>query len=974
MSDLKNWQMRARRHLANPKLVISDALDMLERATEGTLDISSAVSPYMHSLETSAVNASALYLEQEAEHRRTYPSLAQTQEDLYRHMSNEDYAGRFSQPAKATFTFMMSLEEVRARAVDVDGTGIRKLTIPRHTQISVANTVFTMQYPIDIRIMPHGGLSVVYDNSKPSPLYALESNVVAYSIRRWAAEGAEQEYLTLQVPIYQLDIESHNYTTNRAQLSEQNYAFSDNFHFARVFRSLPSGQWQEIRTTHTDQVFDPTVPTAVLKVVGQQLLVRIPQVYQTTGLIDSELRVDIYTTRGPMELTLSDYQVNQYVARWQDLDRHGADPHAEALTRLSDMAVFSDNSVAGGRRPMLLNELRERVVTNSLGKVNVPITMVNIGSRLADMGYDMVLDIDHITNRQFLATRSLPDPVNATTISGAGCTMMTMTESMENLAKLPTVRDNGERITILPDTLFQNVNGMISIVPKPVIDSLNAMPIDVRARRINEASYLYTPFHYVMDMTNDRFEYRPYYLDSPEILHRNFVWENPTAGIEVAVRNSQISRVAEGYLVTIVVRGGQSWKDLQDSQIFCQLGFYPTNERNRAYQNGTLAGFTASGERIYTFLIGTNYDLDASDSLRVETFQMFDDPVHVYGCPLELDFEVFFAVNQLVIEDFRPSSIDEEMGKNILPSDAIGLSQERIRVRLGHALDGLWTASRSVASPYHYRRHLTDVPAVYEQTVYKRDPVSGAIEFTIDPDTNNVEFVILHSKGDPVLNDQGEAVIKYYAGDVMYDIEGNPVIESSRRVLRQIDLFLVDGVYWFANDQGSLDYRAQIPGVIVGWLREDIAQVQGFLLEKTKLFFYPKSTLGNVNVKVMENRTVSINSAQSFMVNFHLSGTAYRDAELRASLTAAAKRVIHEQLQKAVVASSDIIAALREQVSGDAISVSISGLGGATPYEAVTLIDHSARLSIRKKAVAKADGTIGVEDDVAVNFIAHTST
>ncbi len=974
MSILNDWQTRARRHMANPKLVVSDALDMLERATQGTMDIASPVSPYMHSLETSAVNASALYLEQEAEHRRTYPSLAQTQDDLYRHMSNEDYAGRFSQPARATFFIMMSLEEIRAKAVAVDSTGVRKLTIPRHSQVTVANTVFTMQYPIDIRIMPHGGLSVVYDNSKPSPLYSLESNVVKYSIRRWAADGVDQEYLSLEVPLFQLNIESHNYTTNRSQLSEQSFAFTDNFHYARVFRSRADGSWEEIRTTHTDQVFDPSVPTAVLKVIGQQLLIRIPQVYQTTGQINSELRVDIYTTRGPMEMSLSDYQVGQYVARWQDLDNTVPDVHAEAFARLAHMAIFSDSTVSGGRPPMSLSALRERVVTNSLGKVNVPITTVNIGSRLADMGYDMVLDVDNITNRQFLATRSLPDPSNMNTISGAGCTMLTMTESMENLAKLPTVKDNGERITILPDTLFQNVNGMISIVPQPVIDSLNSMPIDVRARRINENNYLYSPFHYVLDMTNDRFEYRPYYLDNPEILHRNFVWENPTAAIEVAVRRSQITRVEDGYLITLVVRGGDTWKNLQDDQIFCQLGFYPTNERNRAYQNGSLAGVTESGDRVYTFLIGTEYDLDSTDSLRVNTFQMFDDPVHVYSCPLELDFEVFFAVSQLVVEDFQPSSIDAEMGTNILPDDAIGLSQERLRVRLGHALDGLWTASRSVASPHHYRRHLSDVPAVYEQTVYKRDPESGAIEYVINEDTGEVEFVVLHEKGDPVLNDQGEPVIKYYAGDVMYDIEGNPIIESSRRVLRQIDLFLIDGVYWFATDQASLDYRAQIPGVLVGWLQQDIAQVQGILLEKTKLFFYPKSTLGNVNVKVMENRTVSINSAQSFMVNFHLSGTAYRDAELRASLTNVAKQVIHQQLQNAVVSTSDIIAALRDQVASDAISVSVSGLGGETPYDTVTLMDHSARLSIRKKAVAKADGTIGVEDDVAVNFVAHTNT
>ena len=974
MSNVPDWQIRARRHLANPKLVIGDALDALEAATEGRLDITTPVSPYMHLLEAGAVNASALWLEQEALHRRMYPSMALTQDDLYRHMSNEDYASRFSQPARATFQFMMSLEEVRARAVEFGISGVRKLTIPRHTNIEVAGTVFTMQYPIDIRIMPHGGLSVVYDNSRPSPIHALDSNVVRYSIRRWRTNDVDQEYLAIEVPVYQLKIESHEYSTSRAALSEQSYTFGDNFHYARVFTNNSQGQWVEIRTTHTDQVFDPSVPTAVLKVDGQVLTIRIPQIYQTTGTLVSELRVDIYTTRGPIEMTLSDYQVSSFQAHWTDLDQTGSNPYVDALIRLNDMALFSESTVSGGRRPMSLSALRERVITNSLGKVNVPITSVNIGSRLADLGFDMVLDVDNVTNRQFLATRSLPENATLNTISGAGCTMLTMTESMENLGKLTSVVDNGERITILPQTLFQNVNGVITIVPQPVINSINALPLDVRARRINENNFLYTPFHYVMDMTNDRFEYRPYYLDNPSILHKNFVTENPTGTIEVAVRSYQISRVDDGYLITLVVRGGQSWKDLQDSQVYCQLGFVPSGERLRAYQNGTLAGLTAAGDRVYTFLIGTDYDLDANDALRVSTFQMLDDPVHVYGCPLELDFDVFFAVSQLVIEDFAPSTIDEDMGLNLLPDDAIGLSHERLRARLGKSMAGLWTASRSVASAQHYRRYLSDVPAVYESTVYRRDPVSGAIDYTIDPDTGDVQFVVLHAKGDPVLNDQNEPVMKYFAGDVMHDVEGNPIIESTRRVLRQIDIFLVDGVYWFASEQASLDYRAEIPGVILGWLENDISQVKGLLLEQTSLFFYPKSTLGNVNVKVMEDRTVSINSSQSFMVTFHVTGTAFRDAELRASLTRVATQVIHEQLQNAIVSHSDIVAAIRDQVGSDAIGITVTGLGGATPYDTISLTDHSARLSIRKKAVAKADGTIGVEDDVSVNFLMHSPT
>ncbi|WJJ54907.1 virion structural protein [Xanthomonas phage RTH11] len=969
MVSIPDWTANARRHLANPQLVITDALDQLEATFNGTIDIVNPTNPYMHLIEAGAVNVSALFLEQEATNRRMYPSMSMSQEDLYLHMSNADYANRFAQPARTTFRLYLSQGEIYQRAVAVGNTGTRKIVIPRHTQFKVAEVTFTMQYPIEIRIGTHNALSVVYDTTKASPLQQLVSNIVPSATVIYNGET----FLRIDIPVYQMTLQSQRFSLNRSQLAERTFGFTDAFHYARAFYTNSAGQWVEMITTHTDQVFDPNKPTAVLQVIGQNVQVRIPQVYLTTQMVDTEIRLDIYTTKGPLEMILSDYTDSQFEAKWLDMDAVSEEIYVAPLKAFNTYVLFSDETVVGGRTQLTLAELRERVITNSLGKVDVPITNVNIGSRLADMGYDMVLDIDNITNRQFLATRSLPEPIDGSTVSGAGCTMLTMTESMENLAQLSTVTDNGERITMLPSTLYQNINGLISIVPQTTIDSLNAMSIDVRARRINENNYLYSPFHYVLDMTNDRFEHRPYFLDAPSITSKSFVAENPTAVISVGVKSYQISRVPEGYLITLVLRSGQTWKDLEDSQVYCQLGFYPTGERNRAFQNGTLAGKTEAGERVYTFLIGTNYDLDVTDSLIVDTFQMFDDPVHTYACGLTTDFDVFFAIAQVAIEGFEPSTVDEDMGKNILPADALGLSQERLSVELGAAMQGLWAASRSVPSSQDYMRYAGDVPAVYENTIYKTDPQTGAWEWVVN-DAGDVEFVVLHAKGSPMLDDQGNPVIRHYAGDVMMDVEGNPIVVSSRRMLRQVDLFLIDGAYWFATDAPTVDYREQVPGTIVGWLREDIALVQDALLEQTSLFLYPKATLGNINVKVMEDKTVSINSAQSFSVTFYLSGSQYRDAALRTALTNAAISVIHEQLQNSVVSISGIISALQLQVSGDSIAVQVSGLGGADGYDTVTLIDHSARLSIRKKAVAKADGTIGVEDDVMVAFVQHSST
>lgn len=966
-TKIRPWIDHVRRHINNPTLAVSASLDQLESYYKGEIDIASPISPFMALLETTAVNVTALAEEMDASVRRMYPSMARDENDLYLHMSGEDYANRFAQPAMATFVIGLGLDDIYQHAVDEpNNSGVRRLTIPANTTIRVAGISFTMQYPINIRIMPHGGLSVTYDNTVNSPIQSLATNVVTTSTRRLE----DVDFLMMSLPIYQLSVQSQIISTNQSQMVSQSFSFAGKFHYARAFLSDGQGQWREIRTTHTDQVYDPTVVTATLKVRNGVLDFGIPLVYTTNGMVRTELRLDIYTTEGPLDIDLGDYTAGQYTATWRDLNNRNLDQYGAALTKITTYSVYSDDKVSGGRDPLSFEELRQRVITNSLGKANVPITSINVGTRLADMGYEMVLDVDNVTQRQFLATRALPPPADGSTISGAGCTMMTLNESMSRLSEHSTVRDNGLRVTILPDTLYQNVNGTLAIVPQPVVDSINQLPVDVRARRINAAEFLYSPFHYVLDMNDDRFDHRPYYLDAPFIETKGFVEQNPKALLSVSMKSYQIRRVPEGYLLTIVVRSGTSWKNMLDEQVYCQLAFTPYGERDRAYQNGTLAGFTEDGERIYTFLINTDYDLDRNHNLMVDSFRMFNDPAPRYPCPLSSTFDVFFCVSGVIIEDFEPSAIDTNMGTNILPVDAIGVTHENLNIVLGKSLDGMWSSSRSVAGPNDYERWLDDVPALYTQTVYDIDPVTGAKKYVIE--NGQVRFLVLHEIGDPVLDDQQNPVIKHYAGDVKLDSDGQPIVRSTRQMVRQIDLYMVDGIYWFADDAVTSAYRQELADVIVGWLENDIATVQSQLLEKTRLYFYPKSSMGNVAVRVLEGRQIYMSAPQRFAVTFYLNGSAYSDAALRTALKDAAARVINNALQSSTVTMSDIVTAMRNSVMGDAIGVSVTGLGGSTPYDTVTLLDNSARLSVRKKAVAGADGTISVEDDIDVAYVRHT--
>ena len=72
-------------------------------------------------------------------------------------------------------------EEIKQKAVKEPGTGgTRRLTIPAFTKVTVSDTQLTLLYPIDIRIMPHGGYNITFNTSAISPLARVENNMLEW--------------------------------------------------------------------------------------------------------------------------------------------------------------------------------------------------------------------------------------------------------------------------------------------------------------------------------------------------------------------------------------------------------------------------------------------------------------------------------------------------------------------------------------------------------------------------------------------------------------------------------------------------------------------------------------------------------------------------------------------------------------------------------------------------------------------------
>lgn len=948
----------------DPARVHKAQLELIELAYQGQLDLVDPTNPFIKLLELNAVTTAAWFRRDERMLRKVYASMAQSYSDLYRHMSNEDYVGRFSSPATdAVFKLNLHESEIIAKSVPVGDTGSRKLIIPRYTTIQVADTTFTLQYPIEIRIMAHGGLRVVYDTSVVSPLQNLETNGLTWMV---TLQG-DLRLLVIDVPLWQFQRTVYTDTINPSTPFKKSYALTDQFYYCRVFGIGSAGQRVEYDITHSEEVYDPRRVTALLQLTEGSLSVEIPAVYYTSNLLRSRIQIEIYTTKGQLRLDLGTYNTSAYILNWgDDFNASGDSVYSAPLNTLEITGVYSTTLIDSGANQLDFATLQQRVIDNAT-RVSLPITDAQLRAKLNLRGYDLLLNLDDLTKRTYLATRLLPSNPNDAFTVGASCSIDTVQSTLKFLTSLPTVKDNNNRITIMPDTLYKYEAGVPKLVGVGQRPDQLAGSTEALLTMINEGQYAYSPFHYVLDTNFDTFNVRPYYLDSPEVLGRVFNLENDTTQLSVSTRQYGIERDQEGYRLLVSSKVGPNYKALPLEQLYVQLRFRPANERDWAYVNGQFLG-EFEGDYYWEFRLDTTFDIDDKDRIILNNFAMYIEGPRDFATDLTTTFEIIYLVSDYSVVGLRNSDIDNVLGRHLLPEAVVGITYESVTLSLGYAMKSLWTNARSVAGDIEYQRYEADVPWVWETTVLKRDAAGNIALEIID---GQIQHTVLHRAGDPKIGDDGELLYKHRKGEVVRDASGNPIEITTRNTQRQIEVFLVDGAYYYVSSDTDVAYKNSIGPSVVGFLKNDLDAMQSTLLENTRLYYQPKRTLGNVNVVTEAGIRTTIASVLSFDVRFFLSATNYSNFELRNSIEITASRVINEVLRKATVTVSEIVDRLRDELGGDVIAIDFSRFGPNRDLTAYTAVDDGNRCSVKRVLTQLPNGDLALVEDIQVTFIRH---
>lgn len=964
--------------IRNPRATVRFGLDLVEQLTDGEVVIVDPSNPFVYGLEMAATMTGYNLIESEALGRRLYPSMAKTQEDVYLHMADEDYLNRFATPAETILGFIMPLQEIYGKAVPIqDGTGARALVIPRHTSITVADLTFTLQYPIVIKVLYNNTLSISYDLTNKTPTYVPVTNAL-----RWAKSQLENnDWLVIDAPVQQVKIISQVIQLMSFSGYSKTYMFDDNFYYARAYIPVTGGGWKEISVTHQQQIYNPNVPTVCLQVFNSSVQMYIPQIYFQNGLITGTVRLDIYTTKGKIDENLSTVDISSFKMKPQDLDS-GLTEYSSPILKFSNISAFTRTAVTGGSNPITFTELLTRVTQRSQFSEGLPVTTNQLGSALKSEGFDTVTTLDNITSKQYTATRLVDPPKDKTTVTGLGCSIQLIKFTVDELDVDPIVYTSTKRAMLKPTTLFIHDKSGIRVLDREARDGLLAIAAaspDGIANIVNETQYHYTPFHYIFDMTQNTFGVRPYYMTSPTVLTRYVYQQNAALGLNIRSDKYGVEyrRDGAGYKIALTLESNASINSFVADQVSLQLSYLVPDSTKRGWLTGTLVtpvdptdGKPVGNRWEYVFDLPTDFDINNQHQMDITTT----------GFPVGLiqEFDLIVVLKDYLPNDATFGDIDTIISQeNITDFDPmstyIGATQEKISVRFGDYLEHLWRRSRTIVDSTEYRRYEEDVPEHWQRDFYKTGS-NGLVEFTYDYETSTLVTTKLHSAGDPVLDPDGQPVIRHRKGDIMLDADGDPIpLKNEIELARQVDIFLVDGRYYFATNESTLDYVDSSLDTVTGWILNDIATLAKRCIEIVNLFYYPKSSNGKIDVIVGDGTMARVNADQSLRVVYTLRKEKYKNAEIRENITKVTPSLLlqaFDTLQRVgggVLTKNDIVSMLKTLLKDDVVDVEIYGFLN-DEYKAVLLSDVSSVPSIGKRLVTLSNLTLQVQDDVDIEF------
>jgi hypothetical protein len=949
----------------NPMMIQRKVLQEHQDRLNGEYAVADPNNSFMYLLEaTSNMTAESMRIFEKAL-SEIYPSRSIDMQDLYKHIPDFVSVNINNTPATLPeFSIVFDKEYLIANATKYDE-NYNKIIIPKDTIISIGKYKFSLYYPIDMIINRRtNSITVVHDTTTLNPLKTLNYNVV--DTRQYTFQSLQ--VLDITFPIFQFVKTNYYEEVIISQGFNKEYDYVDKFYAIRVYDKKKN---KELKITYSNNIYDYYNPTAVvtLKADKQKIIVQIPQMYLSQNMVSDSLEIEIYTTKGKLNVDISEIDESDININFS-LDKRTTTTHSAILNTIPTMILrpISDR-IEGGSDSLEFEELRDRVVNDTLYD-SIPISQLALEKYFEKEGYSVKKLKDNITDRVLLGYKPLTNGTNKTIPSLA--TIIKLTDKdHEKVSSI--IKQSDESLSILPTTIYEynldnDICKPISDAEKDLLFSLDKASF---SKKLNDNNYTKSPFHITL-FTRDRYpEMNCFDLNNPYLSNLSFIKDNITTSIQMVVAAFTITHLNEGsggYLIRLGMSKSDEIKNILEDDILVYL-------TAKTY-TGAVVGIKAiyQGElenlAIYDILIDTNYHIDDSN-IEVRGFETKSNVSINQYLKLTTDFDILVAINKDAIVDNQFISNDNEITKNLsaIYSNYIGVTKQRITCTFGTDIsDTLYTNVNINMSEVSYLKYTSDIPKRYERDKYEFNP-DGTLKI-LDVVDGKLILNKEYSAGD-IMYENGQPILVHRTGEVVHDDAGEPVIDQDSSCIYYLNSLHIDLKFFYTENPAFKDFNTQITKTIRTYLSQIADFQKNVLLERTSLYFEPTQTMGRSRFGLGDNKYVNMDLGLSFKLSFYVPEYVYIDNNILDMIRKVTINIINKNLNTTTISMTRISEEIKNTLGDYIYSMDIGGINNDIGLQTLLIEDKSTRPIIKNKLVYE-NNILDLIEDVDIKFIKAT--
>lgn len=939
------------KYIVDPNKNIQYSLNALEYAVSDGIRITEATNPFVKLMGVGAINAANAVTSTMGLMRKMYPSLGVTTDDLLPHISDEEVVNMFSVPAVTSMVFYLNVKDLKSTGYRPEDGSYVSTVLPIGTEVIVTGLTFTLLNEIHIRLYDNGTVFAEQQVSDSdigvNDLGILPSGIVSFE--------TGESWVVVETNIRQVKRHVINKDVIVGEGYSQRVQISDKYYFSSVTynQNLGTSDYSKLAITHSKDFIDPATPTVYVTAIGSNLTYNIPDVYLLNGSVSGNVRTVIYETNGKVVSPIHKFAMSEYTV---NVPNTGA-TLAEASIKTINLKASSRESVDGGSNGMTVQELKDSIIMNTMGDIDVPVTVDQVRRVGRFDGFELFKAVDVLSYRVFVASKVLPRYESELIYTRPDIFFNSVGIIPDSITDTSNIHAGTGFMVIKSGTVFKSNNGVITPVTDTELVYIDTLQNVGKAQYLENNPMFYTPYHYVMESGVARkLDTRVYDLDTPVLKDLKIINKNTNIVARVNIDQYAVRKTHSGYDVIVTLVGNDNFSALNPLTIKAQLEVEVIG--------GSKLLFNSNYDPVtntITFSLETDLYITADNTIRIT-----NGKATISNVQISLESRLVISLyttdpNVMDNSNFLLSSIDDSA------SDITVFDAEQLIVTLGTRIDHIWTMAYTTYTDRKYVRHTVDKPKVYADDVYDVDPLTGSIlRIRLVDGAKETYRVLLHSAGDPVLDSTGEPVLEYSVGDLILDNNSVPTIDSTSGVVRNVDVMMLEYEYKIANTDVSNNYISVVRSSINQWLLSNLPSINKRLLDNTEVLFKSHKSVRNVDLITL-NSIYSVPYKAVPKVDLYVV-RKFDTTEIE-TLSSAIGYIIHDSLDNVSVSLGSIRDSIISELGSDVVGVKITGLNGGSDSEVFTVNDKTTRMTLGKKLVLDSTNSFVVKYDFNLSVV-----